>query len=154
MKISSAQHVTILWKNKRIIGDRSQLAFKNVGAIVQGIAYSAENLGRAAHCIGVLYPGAISMAGVDLAITYQFSQSSGADLLPLLAPAHVNTRIQGYMTAHQTLDTHGTCNLSRAQERLSVGECQYRNGLHHVRAIDERKPFFCLQVERCKACPL
>src|SRR5260221_512850 len=96
------------------ICNRSQLAFKNVGAILQGIAYSAENLGRASHCIGVLYPGAISMAGVDLAITYQFSQSSGADLLPLLAPAHVNTRIQGYVTAHQTLDAHGTCNLCRA----------------------------------------
>src|SRR5258708_33130179 len=122
MKLSSTQHVAIVWKNKRIIGKRSQLAFKNVGAMLQGIAYSAENLGRASHCIGVLYPGAISMAGVDLAITYQFSQSSGADLLPLLAPAHVNTRIQGHVTAHQTLDAHGTRNLSRAQARLSI--CQ------------------------------
>src|SRR5260370_17402691 len=94
MKISSAQHVTILWKNKRIIGNRSQLAFKNVGAILQGIAYSAENLGRAAHCIGVLYSGAISMPGVDFAITYHFSHSPAPHLLPLLPPPPLNSPFQ------------------------------------------------------------
>ena len=70
MKIAPAQHIAVLWKNKRIIGNGSQFAFKDVGTVFQGIAYSAEDLGRAAHCIRILYPGAVLMAGVDLALTY------------------------------------------------------------------------------------
>src|SRR5258708_14051163 len=129
MKIAPAQHIAVLWKNKRIIGNGSQFAFKDVGTVFQGIAYRAEDLGCAAHCIRILHPGAVLMAGVDLALTYQFSQSGGTDALPILAPPLVNARIQGHVTAHQTLDTHGACNFCRSQERLGLSELEYRNCL-------------------------
>src|SRR5258708_40046491 len=105
MKIASAQHIAVLWKNKRIIGNGSQFAFKDVGTVFQGIAYSAEDLGRAAHCIRILHPGAVLMAGVYLPLTYQVSQPGGTDALPILAPPLLYARIHGHVTAHQTLYT-------------------------------------------------
>src|SRR5258708_13292315 len=106
MKIASAQHIAVLWKNKRIIGNGSQFAFKDVGTVFQGIAYSAKDLGRAAHCIRILHPGAVLMAGVDPPLTYQLSQPAGTDALPILAPPLVNPRLQGPPAPHHTPDPH------------------------------------------------
>src|SRR5258706_6346390 len=68
VKIASAQHITVLWKNEWVVGHCIQLAFENVGAVLYSIAEGFEDLRRASHRIGILHALAIFVAGVDLAL--------------------------------------------------------------------------------------
>src|SRR6266700_2007970 len=147
MEVASTQNRPIIRENERIICYRAQLSLKDVGTILQSVAHGPKDLRRAAQCVRILYSCAIAMTIVNLTITHQLESSSGADLLPTLSPYLVNARIQRYMAAHQSFNTHGTGDLCRPYKRLRVSECQYRDGLHQVCSIDKCQPFFCMQAQ-------
>ena len=87
------------------------------------------------------------MAKIDPTITNQIAQPRGTDLLPNLSSPLVNACIKGDVAAHQAFDAHSAGDFRSAKQRLCVSGSQNGNGLHHMRAINESQPFFCMEMD-------
>src|SRR5207248_11385812 len=137
-------HIAICGKDQGIIGYSIKLTLKHILAVGYRITNCPEYLGSAAQSVGVLYPCAILMTTVDLAISDEIAQMGCANLLTLLSTTLMNACIQRNMAAHQALNAHCTGYLGRVYKRLCVGQGQDCYCLHQMGTIDQDQPFFSL----------
>ena len=130
-------------QHHRVVDGARELAPRDRGGVLHGVACGTVHLGRATQGVGVLDPveAVLAVARHDAGVGEQPGQVAGRQSLPHLRSQGLEVGREDAIGTHLSLDAHRRGDVGGAQQRPQVGDREHQHAEHAVGAVDQGQPF-------------